>query len=115
MNNFPKDIENIIINYKKEFENYDTQFEKINNIMNNKTHDNCIKINMDYLDFKEFLLINNIYSIKYNLPIYGKDHKNNYGFWDLNFIKDEDYILENYRVTHFMCSNIYKIIYIKLI
>ena len=113
MHHFPKDIENIILNYKKEFENYDTQFEKINHMIKYEKS-SSIKINMNYLDLKEFLIKKNIYSIRYKVPIFGEGHENNSAFWDLDFIEDEDYILENYRVREIRVSNIYKMIYIKL-
>ena len=110
----PKEIEKLIFSYKDEFNKYKKQLYKIDYLLY-KNSIIWLEVDLDYLDFKEYLITKHeIYNIRYRIKdLYGENHPNNLLYWGLNFIKDDDQILEELRVKSIIYSHRTNLIYAK--
>ena len=105
MNFLPKEIEKIIYSYKKQFEKYQIDINRINFMLNCSNITETIICNLDFSDVKKCILNNEFSKIRYKL--------NNNDFKDLDLINDK-YNFEKYIVKEVYYSDLFKIIYIKL-
>jgi hypothetical protein len=109
----PIEIENIILDYKNELNKYEKEFDKIEELLCTY-NPNWIKTDLNYLDFKEFLIKKNINTLRFQIKdLYGKNHINNNRFWNLNFHENNDEILKEYRIKYIIYSHINQIFYLK--
>lgn len=108
----PLDIENIIMKYKKDFENYDNNckiIEKQIEIMTKtdnykyKLYHEPIKVNIYFENFKEILYKFNIKNIVCRI---------NNEMKKINIYNDEDFLLDNFIVEEVIYS--YKLDYLFL-
>ena len=114
LQNLPVELENIIQDYKTQMEKFEENFQILDDLFypeNPYQNDDCCDIKMDisYLDLRDYLFKENIIHIKFKIAIYGKDfrnrnHKNNNKFWDLDIIRDDDSFLENYDIDEISYS-----------
>lgn len=109
----PKDIENIIYDYKNEFEKYKKKLIEVEELLYNNDK-KWIKTDLDYLDFKEYFLKKNIYKARFQIKnLYGINHPNNNRFWNLNMKQKKDDILKEYRIKYIIYSHMNQIFYLK--
>lgn len=114
MDFLPKELENIIIGYKKDMEIYEKQYDKISDMLGRFEPISSINIEMNYLDFKDYFFKNNLqHKLKFQVDIYGDGHPNNNNFWDLDIINDDDSLLHPFTVTEVFSSNFMGIIYLR--
>lgn len=98
MNFLPQELENIIMDFKTNMEEYEKQFEKIDELFESEEMCPMIDVNIAYIDLREYLFRKNITHLKFQIGIYGTNHPNNYKLWELDLIKDDDTLLEDYNI-----------------
>jgi len=125
MNFLPSDIENIILNYKTDFENLDTFYKEIDELKNKKKSQlSGFKTNICYLDVKDYLIKNRISYFKYLISNdYDYDinedgrvvkTRRNYGFSSFSLRTDCDYDLQICNIKEVMYSFDLQIFYFKM-
>jgi len=133
MDFLPKEIENIIFNYKTQFEKIDSFGKKINKLKNEEISNDYYKLyntqtfktNICYLDVKDYLKNNKISYFKYqidndydyNIDEDGniiKTQKNN-EFQGFSLRTDCDYHLKYCNITEVVYSSMSDIFYFKMI
>jgi len=118
LDTLPIELERIIADYKIEFEKYENQFNQITRLLdksNNAMFNDCrsLKVDVAYVDLRDYLIKHNITYLKYQIGIFGKNHDNNYKFWDLDILRDDDSYLEDYNVSEIVYSLYANKLYLK--
>jgi len=113
MNFLPKDLVNIIQDYKNQMEEYEEQFKLINNIINEDNEETiCESFNISYPDFKEYFMRHGQYHhFKFKIGIYDNSMMDNKWF-TLNIRTDDDSFLNDFNIIEICKGAFNNIIYL---
>ena len=104
MNFLPSELESIIGDFKTDMETYEQQYQKIDELFQSTEDCKSIKVNIAYIDLREYLFRKNITHLKFQIALYEKGHQKNYKLWDLDLIRDDETMLEDYNIDEIVYS-----------
>lgn len=110
LNTLPIDLEKIIKTYKKEFENYEKQYKKIDKILKDKCPYNdvlSVEVRISYQDLKDYLLKKNIIHLK--IKIGDMDDM----LLDLDLLRDDDTMFDKLIIVDIVYSKISNRLFLK--
>ena len=103
MNFLPKELESIIVDLKTSMEQYEEQFERIDELFSSNEDCPSIQVNIAYVDLREYLFKKDITHLKFQIGIFGNNYQN-HKLWDLDLLRDEDHFLEEYNIDEIVYS-----------
>ena len=116
LNTIPMELENIVLNYKEQFETYEKQFNKIEELIKNTTDLEIrgLQVNMLYEDLRDFIFKHDLLHLKVKIGYCENGDLKNLKFFDIDLIRDDDTMLEGYLVDEIIYSMISNTLFIKL-